>query len=67
MKALKSKLATKILADPTASDQLRDFLINKKVSMQNPQQNVLGKFVVKDKKGAVNISATVVPKAVRST
>lgn len=68
MRALKSKLASELLADPAAGDQLRDFLVNKKSNGQIARQSLTGQFVVnmKNNKGSVRISAVVVPKAAKS-
>jgi len=62
MKALKSKLASQLLADPAASGQLRDFLVNRNVSDLR-QQAPADQFVIRSKDGKVTVRASVVPKA----
>jgi hypothetical protein len=66
MKALKSKLATQLLADPAASDQLRDFLVNRKTSNAQPQRASADRFVIRSRDGALTVQATVVPKAAKA-
>jgi hypothetical protein len=68
MKALKSKLASEILADPAASVQLRQFLLNKSTSASAamPRQALTGQFEIRRGNGAVRIEATVVPKAAKA-
>jgi hypothetical protein len=66
MKALKSKLATQLLADPAASDQLRDFLVNRKTSKAQPHRASSDRFVIRSQDGALTIQATVVPKAAKA-
>jgi hypothetical protein len=66
MKALKSKLATQLLADPAASDQLRDFLVNRKSSDARVQQAGARQFLIRSKDGALTVQATVVPKAAKA-
>lgn len=66
MKALKSKLATQLLADPAASDQLRDFLVNRKAINPGLHQAAVRQFVIRSKDGAVTVQATVVPKATKA-
>jgi len=63
MKALKSKLALQLLADPAASGQLRDFLVNRNVNDQRRQQAPADQFVIRNKDGVVTVRASVVPKA----
>ena len=63
MKALKSKLASQLLADPAASGQLRDFLVNRNVSAERRQQAPENQFVIRSKDGVVTVRASVVPKA----
>lgn len=63
MKALKSKLATELLADPAASEQLRRFLVNRESSGQRMTSASSGQFVVRSKDGPVRVQATIVPKA----
>jgi hypothetical protein len=66
MKALKSKLASEILADPAASVQLRQFLLNKSSSAATPREALTGQFEIRRGNGAVRIEATVVPKAAKA-
>jgi hypothetical protein len=63
MKALKSKLASQLLADPAASDQLRDFLVNRNMSRDQRQQAPADQFIIRSNDGVVAVRATVVPKA----
>lgn len=63
MKALKSKLASQLLADPAASGQLRDFLINRNVNAERLPQAPADQFVIRSKDGVVTVRASVVPKA----
>ncbi|WP_305823504.1 hypothetical protein [Massilia brevitalea] len=65
MKALKSKLASELLADPAASEQLRRFLVNREVSGQRRSPSS-GAFVVRGKDGVVRVEATIVPKAAKA-
>lgn len=66
MKALKSKLASQILADPTASEQLRDFLVNNKASDPMQRQGAAGHFVVRGANGVLHVRASFVPKAAKA-
>lgn len=66
MKALKSKLASELLADPAASEQLRRFLVNREVSGQRKSPSSSGAFVVRGKNGVVRVQATIVPKAAKA-
>jgi hypothetical protein len=66
MKALKSKLASELLADPAASDQFRQFLVNKPASTATQRQGATGRFVVRGKNGVIQVLATVVPKAAKA-
>jgi hypothetical protein len=66
MKALKSKLASQLLADPRASNQLREFLLSKPAGTVNPNAAATGKFVVRGDRGrTLQVQATVVPKAAK--
>jgi hypothetical protein len=57
MKALKSKRATELLADPDARDQLRQYLMNK-----GTQPSSAERFVVRRSNG-VQFELKLVPKA----
>jgi hypothetical protein len=64
MKALKSKLASQLLADPQASDQLLDFVLGKTARTGVQKSAVTGQFVIRGEDGRpVQVSARVVPKA----
>lgn len=67
MKALKSKLAAQLLADPAASNQLRDFLVSRKPSGPQPQQAGTSQALIRSQNGALTVRATVVPKAAKAT
>ncbi|WP_136222903.1 hypothetical protein [Massilia sp. Mn16-1_5] len=66
MKALKSKLAAQLLADPAASDQLRNFLVNRPASGSRPQQAATERVVIRSRNGALTVQASVVPKAAKA-
>jgi hypothetical protein len=66
MKALKSKLATQLLADPSASNQLRDFLVTRKSSGAQPQQAGTSQTLISSQNGALTVRAAVVPKAAKA-
>lgn len=66
MKALMSKLAAEVLADPAASVQLRQFLVNKRVTPGPKQRDAIGQLQVRRGNEVVNIEATVVPTAPKS-
>lgn len=64
MKALKSKLASQLLADPMAGNQFREFLVSQKTN--GPvRQGATTQFVVRGKSG-LQVMATVVPKAAKA-
>lgn len=64
MKALKSKLASQLLADPQASDQLLDFVLGKTARAGVQKSAVTGQFVIRGEDGRpMQVSARVVPKA----
>lgn len=64
MKALKSKLASQLLADAQASDQLLDFVLGKTARAGVQKSAVTGQFVIRGEDGrAMQVSARVVPKA----
>ena len=66
MKALKSKLASQLLADPVASEQLREFLTNQSAPSTARQNTGRGEFVIRGDKGLVRVQATMVPKAAKA-
>jgi hypothetical protein len=66
MKALKSKLASQLLADPVASEQLRQFLTNQSTPSTARQNTVSGEFVIRGDNGLVRVQATMVPKAAKA-
>lgn len=66
MKALKSKLASELLADSAARGQLREFLVNKRDSLV-ARQAATGRFELRRGSSAGKIlQATVVPKAAKA-
>jgi hypothetical protein len=67
MKALKSKLASQLLADPKASDQLLDFLLSKRSRVGAGMPTEAGRVLIRTSDGQeVQVSATLVPKASRA-
>lgn len=62
MKALKSQLASELLADPTARDQLRQFLVAKRPQSSSPAQ-AMPEQVQIQRPGGSAVTARVVPKA----
>lgn len=60
MKALKSKLASELLADPLAREGLRTYLTNKGAVTPDAKA---GSFVAKTKKGLLRVHPMIVPKA----
>jgi hypothetical protein len=63
MKALKSKLANELLADPEASAQLRRILMQRYLPGYGPQDGVIGKFVISREGKDLEIEVKLVPKA----
>lgn len=64
MKALKSKLASQVLADPRASEQLFDILLGKSTAARLARSATSGELTVQRKDGqSVQVRATIVPKA----
>lgn len=61
MKALKSQLASELLADPQARDQLRQFMTSKR-SAQTARQAATGEFKIRRDDGQ-SVRVTIVPKA----
>lgn len=62
MKALKSELASELLADPKARDQLRQFLVAKRSQSSSPLQAV-PEVIHIQRPGGSAVTAKVVPKA----
>jgi hypothetical protein len=62
MKALKSQLASELLADPAARDQLRQFMTREWVVPQNAPQGAAGEFKIRRNDGQ-SVLVTIVPKA----
>ena len=62
MKALKSKRASELLADPDARDQLRLYLMNKPSGSKGAQTAAAERFVVRRSNG-VQFELKLVPKA----
>lgn len=62
MKALKSPLASELLADPKARDQLRQFLVNKRPSELAMRHAGSGQFEIR-RSGGGTVKVTFVPKA----
>ncbi len=62
MKALKSQLASDLLADPATRDQLRQFLVREARADQVSRHGNTDKFVIRDRNGK-RIEAMIVPKA----
>jgi hypothetical protein len=66
MKALKSKLASELLADPEASVQLRQFLTSRYSGHASARQGGKGQIEIRRGNKVVRFEATVVPKAADS-
>jgi hypothetical protein len=62
MKALKSQLASELLADPKARDQLRKFMTSKRPAPQAARQPATDEFEIR-RTGGQAVRATIVPKA----
>jgi O-methyltransferase involved in polyketide biosynthesis len=62
MKALKSQLASELLADPKAREQLRQFMTTKRSQSQAVRQPGSGAFSIRSA-GGLAVLATIVPKA----
>lgn len=62
MKALKSQLASELLADPGARDQLRQFMTRERVVSQNARQGAADEFKIRRNDGQ-SVLVTIVPKA----
>ena len=66
MKALKSQLASDLLADPAAAGHLRAFLASQGGAARNASSKSSA-FIVRGKNGAVKVTVSLVPKAVTSS
>lgn len=62
MKALKSKRASELLADPDAREQLRMYLMNKHSPPRNEAASTADRFIVRRSNG-VQFELKLVPKA----
>jgi hypothetical protein len=62
MKALKSPLASRLLADPAAREQLREFLTGNRSEYSVSAQSIAEAFEIRPASGEV-VRATIVPKA----
>jgi len=62
MKALKSQLASELLADPQARDQLRQFMTSKRSIPQTAHHAATGEFKIRREDGQ-SVRVTIVPKA----
>jgi len=62
MKALKSPLASKLLADPDTREQLREFLTGKRSAYNASQQAAVETFQIRPANGEI-VRAAIVPKA----
>lgn len=62
MKALKSQLASELLADPKARDQLRQFITRERPASLAERHDVGGAFHIRRENGQL-VRAVIVPKA----
>jgi len=62
MKALKSQLASELLADPGARDQLRQFMTRDRPASRDALQDAAGGFKIRRNDGQ-SVLVTIVPKA----
>jgi len=62
MKVLKSQLASEILTDPQARDQLRQFMTSKRSLTQTSRQAATGEFKIR-RDDSQSVRVTTVPKA----
>jgi len=62
MKALKSQLASELLADPTSRDQLRQFMTNRRGNSPTAGQATTGEFKIRREDGQ-SVRVSIVPKA----
>jgi hypothetical protein len=63
MKALKSPLASELLADPTARDALRRFLVARRPGAVSAEQQPAGQFQIRRGGAEATVKAVFVPKA----
>jgi hypothetical protein len=62
VKALKSQLASELLADPKARDQLREFMTGKRGGPQADRHTAMDEFKIRRVDGR-SVRVTIVPKA----
>jgi hypothetical protein len=67
MKALKSKLAAELLADPEAGAQLRQFLTNRQTGSATAKQGSKGLIEIRRGDKSMKFEVRVVPKAAGSS
>ena len=63
MKALKSQLASELLADPDARDALRRFLVAQRKDATPTQQSGVGQLQIRKGEHIATVKAEFVPKA----
>ena len=63
MKALKSQLASELLADPKARDQLRRFMVANRLGSTASQHQAVNEVVKIHRKSGGAVTAVLVPKA----
>lgn len=63
MKALKSQLASELLADPKARDQLRQFMIAKRLGSAAAQRQPVNDVIGIQRESGGSVTAVLVPKA----
>lgn len=63
MKALKSQLAMELLADPHARDQLRRFMIAKRLDSAPSRQDAVKDVIRIQRESGGSVTAVLVPKA----
>lgn len=63
MKALKSQLASELLADPKTRDQLRRFMVANRLGSAASQQQAVSDVIKIQRKSGGTVTAVLVPKA----
>lgn len=63
MKALKSQLASELLADPKTRDQLRQFMVANRLGSAASQQQAVSDVIKIQRKSGGAVTAVLVPKA----
>lgn len=63
MKALKSQLASELLADPKARDQLRRFMVAKRIGAAASQRQPVDDATRIQRESGGSVTAVLVPKA----